>query len=190
VTKQEIRKKYVGLREALSSAEIDKSSREIANRFFSSIDFSSISVIHSFLPISSKKEINTWLIIDEVMESHPDVKIAIPKIEGDRLVNFYFKERSQLAENPWKILEPVSGEKAPTQKIDLVIVPLLAFDRTGNRVGYGKGFYDKFLAECRSGCKKIGLSFFDPVDESIPVDAFDMRLDLVITPTEIYRFEF
>ncbi|HTH56001.1 MAG TPA: 5-formyltetrahydrofolate cyclo-ligase [Cyclobacteriaceae bacterium] len=190
MTKQEIRKKYVGLREALSSAEIDKSSREIANRFFSSIDFSSISVIHSFLPISSKKEINTWLIIDEVMESHPDVKIAIPKIEGDRLVNFYFKERSQLAENPWKILEPVSGEKAPTQKIDLVIVPLLAFDRTGNRVGYGKGFYDKFLAECRSGCKKIGLSFFDPVDESIPVDAFDMRLDLVITPTEIYRFEF
>jgi len=189
VTKQEIRKKYLDLRRALSSTEIDKSSREIANGFFLNVDFSSIHVIHIFLPIISKKEIDTWLIIERLRKEHPHVKISIPKVEGERLVNFYFQDRKQLSENQWKILEPVSGEKTLANEIDVVIVPLLAVDRKGNRVGYGKGFYDKFLAECRSDCKKIGLSFFEPAEELIPVEAFDKRLDLAVTPTEVYRFE-
>lgn len=188
MTKQEIRKKYIGLREALSNTEIDKSSQEIANCFFSNVDFTSIKVIHTFLPILPKKEVNTWLIIGQLKKLHPHIKISIPKVEGEQLVNFYFEDRNQLIENQWKILEPASGERTPSKEIDLVIVPLLAFDKNGNRVGYGKGFYDKFLADCRHDCKKIGLSFFDPTDELIPVDVFDKRLDLVVTPTEVYHF--
>lgn len=188
MTKQEIRKKYVGLREALSNTEIDKSSREIAAHFFSAVDFFAINVVHIFLPIVSKKEVDTWLIIDELKKKLPRIKISVPKVEGERLLNFYFEDRNQLVENRWRILEPTSGEATPTKEIDLVVVPLLAFDKKGNRVGYGKGFYDKFLAECRSDCVKIGLSFFDPTEELIPVDQFDKTLDVVVTPTEIYRF--
>ena len=106
MTKQEIRKNYVGLREALSKSEIDKSSQEIAAIFFSLVDFSQINVIHIFLPIVSKKEIDTWLIIAGLRKKHPHIKISIPKVEGEQLVNFYFVDKNQLIENQWKIIEP------------------------------------------------------------------------------------
>ena len=70
----------------------------------------------------------------------------------------------------------------------MVLVPLLCFDRSGHRVGYGKGYYDRFLRKCRADCKKIGLSMFDPVDEITDAGESDVRLDLVITPTATVSF--
>lgn len=188
MTKSAIRKKYSVLRAALSNGEIDKLSQKIAARFLSATDFSKISVVHTFLPIISKKEVNTWMIIDELKKRYPRIRISIPKVEGKQLVNFYFESRSQLTENQWRILEPVSGERTVTKEIDLVLVPLLAFDRRGDRVGYGKGFYDKLLAECRGDCQKVGLSFFGPTNDLIPVDSFDIPLDCAITPEQILSF--
>ena len=187
MTKPEIRKKYLSLRKALSNTEIEKSSHEIAARFFSSVDLSQIRVVHTFLPIISKKEVDTWLIIDQLKIKYPHIKVSIPRVENGRLSNFYFETRAQLAETQWKILEPTFGEATRTTEIDLVLVPLLAFDKKGNRVGYGKGFYDRFLAECRADCKKVGLSFFDPTADLILTDAYDKSLDLVVTPAQIYR---
>lgn len=189
MTKPEIRKKYIGLREALPETEVDKLSQKICDQFYSSIDLSKIRVLHSFLPIVSKKEVNTWLIIDQLRTLHSRIKVSIPKVDGTRLVNFYFENKNQLSETQWKILEPTSGEITPTEKIDLVLVPLLAFDKKGNRVGYGKGFYDKFLAECRNDCLKVGLSFFDRMSDLIPADTYDVSLDLAITPTTVYRID-
>jgi 5-formyltetrahydrofolate cyclo-ligase len=82
----------------------------------------------------------------------------------------------------------VDGLEVPVSKIDVVFVPLLAFDKNGNRVGYGKGFYDNFLAKCREDVIKIGLSFFEP--EEIIDDVFktDIRLDYCVTPFGINNF--
>jgi 5-formyltetrahydrofolate cyclo-ligase len=69
-----------------------------------------------------------------------------------------------------------------------VIVPLLCFDRRGHRVGYGKGFYDRYLQKCRPDCIKAGLSFFDPVDLIDDTYADDIPLDICVTPSETFRF--
>jgi 5-formyltetrahydrofolate cyclo-ligase len=91
--------------------------------------------------------------------------------------------------NQWGILEPnpQSAIRYPLSEIDLVIVPLLGFDKQGNRVGYGKGFYDRFLARCRSNVIKVGVSFFDPIDGISDITPLDIRLDYCITPTRVWK---
>jgi 5-formyltetrahydrofolate cyclo-ligase len=91
-------------------------------------------------------------------------------------------------ENHWKILEPVSNLQFPVSQIDLVLIPLLCFDKKGYRVGYGKGYYDRFLADCRPDVLKIGLSIFEPIEQIKDVDAYDIRLDFCITPNKIWQF--
>jgi 5-formyltetrahydrofolate cyclo-ligase len=102
--------------------------------------------------------------------------------------NIFFEGLHQLEKNGWGISEPKQGVPTPSEKIDLVIVPLLAFDKQGHRVGYGKGFYDRFLKECRPDCQKVGLSMFDPENQSIETNEHDVLLSLCITPTKEYKF--
>lgn len=109
-------------------------------------------------------------------------------MNGDQLINYFLEDGNQIKENQWNIPEPQFGEITAAEKIDLVIVPLLAFDLKGNRVGYGKGYYDRFLKQCRPDCKKVGLSFFEPVQKIIDVDDYDVKLTQCITPEKSFVF--
>jgi 5-formyltetrahydrofolate cyclo-ligase len=95
---------------------------------------------------------------------------------------------SAMQPNRWGISEPIGGLTIDPIEIDVVLVPLLAFDMTGNRVGYGKGFYDKFLPRCKPGCRRIGVSFFEPVNKISDTDAFDQRLTAALTPHDWFVF--
>ena len=86
------------------------------------------------------------------------------------------------------IPEPINALEVPANKIEVVFVPLLAFDKKGHRVGYGKGFYDLFLSECSPDVIKIGLSFFNAEDSIEDVYENDVRLDYCVTPNEVYEF--
>ena len=88
----------------------------------------------------------------------------------------------------WGIPEPVGGVVLNPSDFDIVLIPLLAFDLAGNRVGYGKGFYDRFLLNCRPDCLKIGISLFDPVTLIQDVEGHDIRLDIAISPAQLYDF--
>jgi 5-formyltetrahydrofolate cyclo-ligase len=94
---------------------------------------------------------------------------------------------NQLKQNQWGIDEPEFGEEIYPEEFDLIIVPLLAFDKSGHRVGYGKGYYDRFLSKCRPDAKRIGLSFFKPTD-NIDAEEHDLQLTSVITTAEIFTF--
>lgn len=188
MTKSETRNEFLKLRLGLAMPELASLNGKLCSSFFSSIDLASTKVIHTFLPIPSKKEPNTSLIIDKLKKDFAQIRISIPRVENDHLINFYFDGDNQLKKNQWGILEPTSGEPTLINKIDLVIVPLLAFDKKGNRVGYGKGFYDRFLSKCRPDCKKVGLSFFEPVDEITDVDSHDIKLTHCVTPENFYSF--
>jgi len=134
MTKQEIRSQYLNLRKTLSDTEHNQLSQILCDNFFSALDLSTIKTIHVFLPIISKIEPNTWLIIDRLTKEFSNIRISIPKMNEDNtLINFYFEGSNQIKENKWKIPEPQFGEITPTDRIDLVVVPLLAFDRKGNR---------------------------------------------------------
>jgi 5-formyltetrahydrofolate cyclo-ligase len=187
--KQFIRDRYLRLRLGLRNAEFNSLNQNLCTAFFSSVELFDISIVHIFLPILKRNEPNTWLIIHRLRKEFPCIRISIPKvIEENKLTHFYFEAASPLEENEWGIPEPSGGTETPVEKIDLVIVPLLAFDRQGNRVGYGRGFYDRFLSQCRPDCKKVGLSFFDPVNEISGIDKNDVRLSHCVTPMKFYSF--
>ena len=189
MTKQELRKIYLKKRQSLSEAEYGQLNFQLYQNFFSNIDLSFIKVLHTFLPITSKKEVDTWLIIDRIRREFPHVRISIPKVNNqtNELENFFFEGLHQLQTNEWGIQEPKQGIPTEPEKIDMVLVPLLTFDNQGHRIGYGKGYYDRFLKLCRPNAKKIGVSFFDP-EENLPAEEYDVKLTEAITPTQLYAF--
>ncbi|HEU5292851.1 MAG TPA: 5-formyltetrahydrofolate cyclo-ligase [Cyclobacteriaceae bacterium] len=184
MTKQELRKLYLEKRQSLSEADYGQRNFQLYQNFFSGIDLSFIKVMHVFLPIISKREVDTWLIIDRIRREFPHIRISIPKVNSKKgeLENFYFEGLHQLETNDWGIQEPKQGIPTESEKIDLVLVPLLAFDLQGHRVGYGKGYYDKFLATCNSRCIKCGISLFEPEQEISGTTSTDIPLDHCITP--------
>ncbi|MDH4058364.1 MAG: 5-formyltetrahydrofolate cyclo-ligase [Cyclobacteriaceae bacterium] len=190
MNKIELRKLYLEKRQALTEAEYLQRSHRICEFFFASIDLSFIKVLHTFLPITEKKEPDTWLIIDRIRREFPHIRLVVPRINDQQgeLENFFFEGLHQLQKNKWGIDEPKQGVPAPPEKIDMVLVPLLAFDKHGNRVGYGKGYYDKFLSGCKPEVSKVGLSLFDPY-ENIPSDPFDVILTHCITSVAFYSFQ-
>ena len=154
---------------------------------FTSLDLSAVKTIHIFLPIAEKKEPDTFLFIDWLALHHPEIRIIVPKADFDTALmsNYVYKGKEGLIKNLYNILEPEKGE-LHTGDVDLVLVPMLAFDLKGYRVGYGKGFYDRFLWGIET--LKVGLSVFDPVEQIADVDAHDIALDLCITPDRVYNF--
>lgn len=186
--KDELRKVYLAKRKYLTENERTLLNHQLCDRFFLTIDLSFIKVIHIYLPIESKHEPDTWLIINRIQKEFPHIQLSLPKIEDNEIESFYFEGVHQLEKNNWGIIEPKQGVFTPAEEIDLVIVPLLAFDKRGHRVGYGKGFYDRFLKECRLNCQKLGLSFFSAEDGIEETSPFDVTLSMVITPKKVYQF--
>jgi 5-formyltetrahydrofolate cyclo-ligase len=190
MTKQELRKIYSGKRKKLAETECAGLNLQLYNLFFSSFDLSFIKVLHTYLPIASNNEPDTWMIVDRIRREFPRVRISVPRAGTDgELENFYFEGLHQLQPNALGIPEPRQGVPTPAGEIDLVVVPLLAVDQHGHRVGYGKGYYDRFLKKCRVDCKKTGLSFFDAVESITDIKPFDIRLNTCITPQRVLDFD-
>ena len=190
MTKSELRKIYLGRRKNLNPAESAVFNLQLYSLFFSWIDLSFIKVLHTYLPIPNNNEPDTWPIIDRIRREFPNVRISIPRAGQDGIIeNFFFEGLHQLHTTSWNIQEPKQGVPTPPEKIDLVIVPLVVFDKQGHRVGYGKGYYDRFLKTCRPDCKKIGLSFFPEIDDISDASDHDIQLDLCITPDRVLHFD-
>lgn len=187
MTKSEIRKKYKTLRKALSIDDIEELSLEIANTLLA-LDIWNYSFYHLFLTIEEQKEINTEYILNILAGKDKNIVISKSNFEDYSMSHFLLSDSTKLKKNKYNIPEPIEGIEISVSKIDVVFVPLLAFDINGNRVGYGKGFYDRFLQACKSDTIKIGLSFFEAETDSINTSRNDIKLDYGITPTKIYKF--
>lgn len=187
MTKKELRKIYLRKRLELSEGDYQQLNQRLCDHFFSAVDLSRMQVLHTFLPIQKNREVNTWLIIDRLKADYPHIKISIPKINNQsaELEHYYYEDHDQLENNTWEIPEPVKGVPTPTENIDAVLVPLLAFDKQGHRLGYGRGFYDRFLASCRPDCLKVGLSFFEVEEKIDEISEKDIPLDMIITPEAV-----
>lgn len=187
MTKKELRKVATEQRKLFSDAQVAEYSRTLLDHF-SSFDLSGVKTIHVFIPIAEKREPDTFVFIDWLAIHHPQIKIIVPKADfGTALMSSYvYPGKEALIKNLYNILEPQKGE-LHTGDVDLVLIPMLAFDERGYRVGYGKGFYDRFLLHIDT--LKIGLSFFGPADLIDDVNEYDVRVDFCITPEKIYKFK-
>lgn len=189
MTKKELRKFYLQKRLSLSESEVADLSQRLCVQFFKHIDLSHIKILHTFLPLVQKGEPDTWLIIDELRKGYPAIKISVPKINsGGLMENYFLEDRDQLELSAWGIPEPKQGRITDPKNIDVVLVPLLAYDRIGQRVGYGKGHYDQFLKMCRPDCERIGISFFEPEEKIDDTFEGDELLHRVITSQNVYCF--
>ena len=185
--KSELRKQALTQRKGLTEQQAAALSKALLTAF-KTLDFSHIFSIHVFLPILRHNEPNTFLFIDWLQANHPEIKIVVPKadFETHAMSHYVFNSSADLKNNHYGIPEPqnaLSFAGVP----DLVLVPLLAYDQKGYRVGYGKGFYDRFLKNINT--QKIGLSFFEPVPQINDVHLNDIRLDKCITPNGIINFD-
>ncbi len=185
--KKELRAKYRALRQQLTEDEIEDKSLAIANKTLQ-LDIWENTYFHLFLTIEEQKEVETEFLLQIL--AGKDKEIAVPKCSfvDCAMTNYLLTDNTKFHKNEHNIYEPVDGIEVPISKIDVVFVPLLAFDKTGHRVGYGKGFYDKFLAQCNEEVIKVGLSFFEAEDTIEGVFESDIRLNFCVTPNTIYEF--
>ena len=185
--KKELRSKYKALRNQLSEKELDEKSLTIANKVLA-LPIWNKTYFHIFLPITEQKEVNTEFILHLLAGKDKEIIISKSDFLTRNLTHFLLTDNTKIKKNEYNIPEPVDGIEVKTSKIEVVFVPLLAFDKTGNRVGYGKGFYDKFLSECKPKTIKIGLSSFEA--EYLISDVFenDVKLDYCVTPEGVYKF--
>ena len=188
MNKKELRLKYKKLREELSSEEIEEKSLEIANKMLQLFIWDH-SYYHLFLSISEKKEVDTEPILHILQGKDKNVVLSRSDFKTGDLTNYLLTDSTVIKTNDWGIPEPVDGIEIPPKKIEVVFIPLLAFDEKGNRIGYGKGFYDKFLSGCTGEVVKIGISFFEAETEFAGVSPHDVPLDYCVTPQKIYNFQ-
>ena len=183
--KKNLRKIYLEKRMTLSKDEVNFLSEKIFDKFILQFNVIENQKVSIFLPISKFNEINTLEFIKFLWSKK--VNVFIPKIIDKDLISVKFTPETILIENSWGILEPLSNQNEETV-FDYVITPLLYCDSFGNRVGYGKGFYDKFFQTINSDAKKIGVNYFAPTDIIDDISELDVKLDYLITPDEILSF--
>ena len=187
MNKTELRTQYKALRQNLSKVEIEEMSLAIANEVLA-LDIWDKTYFHVFLPIEEQKEVNTEFLLHLLSGKDKEIVISKSDFTTRKMTHFLLTDNTKIKKNEYNIPEPVDGIEVPSSKIQVVFVPLLAFDTKGNRVGYGKGFYDQFLAECQPETIKIGVSFFEAENTITDVFKKDVRLDFCITPEKCYRF--
>lgn len=143
--------------------------------------------VHIFLPIQKFKEVNTWPIIHWLWAHHIGTITTITNIKKNELRHVWLTNDTKLLESKWGIPEPVDAEAADAAACTIVFVPLVAFDQQLNRIGYGKGFYDMFLAGLPPHVKRVGLSLAPPLDLIPYAEPHDEALHAVIWPGGIVQ---
>ena len=187
MNKQLLRKKAKAERQKLSQEEIEDKSLAIANQLLR-MDIWDKLYYHLFLTIEEQKEINTEYILQILAGKDKEIVISKCNFKSLSMTHFLLTDNTKIKKNSYNVPEPVDGLEVPDAKIDVVFVPLLAYDKQGNRVGYGKGFYDNFLNKCKPETIKIGLSFFPPEEKIDDVSESDVKLDFCVTPEGVISF--
>ena len=188
MTKAAIRKLYKQKRNDLSAAVIERL-EDLMLIQFQSLHITIPDFVMTYSPIESMNEYNPVLIEEYCFFKNPATTLVYPVADfaTNTLKPFAVKEDTFFEINQYDIEEPIDGEEILSNTIGLMIIPLLAFNEKGYRVGYGKGFYDKFLEECSPQLLKIGFSYFDAevIDD---INKLDKKMDFCITPERIFQF--
>jgi 5-formyltetrahydrofolate cyclo-ligase len=187
--KQQLRDIYSKKRSELSEQERSKLDDLLLIQF-QRLPFENLHIVLSFWPMEDRGEMNTHLYTRYLTHLIPGVKICYPVIDtsSNYMDVFGVDHQTEFEENKYGITEPLNGEKIEPTEVDLIIMPLFAFDERGYRVGYGKGYYDKYVARCKPDVITVGVSYFDAVDKVEDTHQYDVPLNYCITPYKVYEF--
>lgn len=181
--KERIRNKLLERRQQLEETDYLAKSQTIIDTLQCQPEFEQAETVHCYVSMNERREVNTHQLIKKMLSE--DKKVVVPRTEFStgELSHFYLENFDDLIENKWGVLEPKSGKKANLVDLNLIIVPMAGGDKKKNRIGYGKGFYDRFLNKVTAPA--IGLLFEDCLLKKIPVEKFDVPLDKFITEKKV-----
>lgn len=187
--KNTVRKEFLQRRMNILEEDLQQQTESIAFNF-KKVTLPPVRYLLSYNALVNRREFDVSVCEDILKAQNPVMRVAWPKIHVDMLdMEAGLVEKDGLfIKNKFNILEPISGDIVSPVQLDIIFVPLIAFDVHGYRVGYGKGYYDRYLVQCRPDAIKIGFSFFDAVEYIEDIDEFDVPLNFCITPRCIYEF--
>lgn len=188
-TKQQLRKEFLQKRKAIHSQQKLKQDDLLLIQF-QNLYFPTTTTLLTYFPIPHQAEPNTIAFTNYLRHTIPNLQIAYPvcNFDDNTMQAILINEQTIYKTNSYGIAEPKEGPILNTTDIDLVFVPLICYDKQGYRVGFGKGFYDKYLSQCKSECIFLGFSYFDPVEKIDDVNHLDIPLHYCITPHQVYEF--
>lgn len=173
--KKELRKQIRAQKRAMTPEKIEAASDNLAQQFYATAYYQNAAVIYGYLPYN--QEVRTVPILEQALRDGK--KVAVPKVYGDTMRFIYLDDLTRVAPSEMGIPEPVADAPVACDERALVLMPGLAFDKKGNRMGYGGGYYDKFLAE-EPNHPTVALCYGFQMVEHIPTEDYDIPVDLVL----------
>ena len=189
ISKAELRKHYRGLRRQLSLADMHARLAAMAGHF-SGIDFPRQAMVMSYRTMTGKQEVPAGIFEELLADEYEAKGFCFPRVDfaSDEMYAIADDEQVRWEQVSFGLEQPAAGNRVEPETLDIILVPLLAFDLSGHRLGYGKGFYDRFLSKCKKGALKIGLSWFAPETSLPEINPFDVPLSHCVTPDRLYVF--
>lgn len=180
-----MRNLFLRLRNQIPEEEHRKRSDVITQRLKGSPAYNQAKYVHCYVSINKRKEVNTHPLIQEMLSGDKQAVVPVTDFNSGTLTHFELDSYDDLNTNKWGVPEPESGKEIAAGQFDLIVVPMVAGDPQCNRLGYGKGFYDRFLSQVN--CPKIGLLYECCLAEHIPTEEFDVKLDQILTEDRVIR---
>ncbi|RKL62167.1 5-formyltetrahydrofolate cyclo-ligase [Thermoanaerobacteraceae bacterium SP2] len=183
--KKELRRIFLKTRSELAAEDIIEKSAKIMSRLFSLSEFRGAKTIMFY--VDAGNEVKTRDGLTKALSEGK--RVVVPKVKkGYGLLAIEIKSLDELSPGTFGILEPAGEKGISPEEIDLVVVPGVAFDKKGNRMGYGAGYYDSFLPKLRPEVKKVAIAFEMQVTDSLPAEEHDVKMDMIITENTLYSF--
>ncbi|MFH5885364.1 5-formyltetrahydrofolate cyclo-ligase [Halalkalibaculum sp. DA3122] len=183
--KEELRSRLLNLRAGLPEPDYQKASENITARLQTLPEFKSSRTVHCYVSMNSRREVDTHALLRWMLASNKRVVVPVTDIETTELRHVELHSFESLQRNEWGVLEPANGREVQPDELDFVIVPMVGADLERNRIGYGKGFYDRFLANTEA--PSAGLCFEECIVESIPTEPYDVKVAAVVTERRVIR---
>ena len=155
---------------------------------FQRMDWSEVQCVGSFYPLEAHNEPNGLLLIRYLKLIIPGLVVVYPRVNTDNITMSFYTETETVATNKWGIAEPLPFNLVEPSNIDTILVPLIGFDQVGHRIGFGKGFYDRYFENYPADRNRIGISYFEPIPKIEDTHEFDVPLTHCITPSNSYEF--
>lgn len=186
MTKEEIRLEIKNRKEKLTGIQIEEKSRLMTQCFTGLTEYKNCSQL--ILYASFNQEVKTHPLINQALRDGK--RVALPKVMGSEIEFFYIHSFGETAVSSMGIPEPEVNERLElySDETNVILVPGLAFDREGNRIGYGKSYYDAYFAAHREEFVKTAFAYDFQVYNKLPAEKHDVRMDVLITETFLSRF--
>ena len=179
MTKKELRKQLLDKRKAITLKDWENRSKRIHRHILKSEVYQKSETIHIYLSMNDRREVDTIDLINRMLEDRKTIVVPVTDFKTTTLRHSVLQSLADLQMNKWGVKEPAKLKEISIDQLDLVLVPLLGADKKGNRLGYGKGFYDRFLE--MNSSPSFGLIFDEFITDFIPTEIHDVPLDGLIS---------